>query len=663
MSSTPRSRGVYPTPPPLVSWMVRAIHHLLQDRFSCSGGLADPEIRLLDPAAGPLNFILPAWQLALDHDRVGGGKAAELLANHLLPHTHGIEILPDACRRGRQALREFLAPFLPFGPIEERLLVCGDALGGPAAGELIADGLPVLLCNPPWIGFTPHRGAWISTLLQGYELPGGRTDPGCYQVEGLPLGERNPKWIQDDCIKFLRLAQWIVERHGAGIIAFVINHNPLDAPTLRGFRFSLLQAFEEIWALDLHGNRRKGLRDPDDQNLCPGVRQGAAVLLLLKRPGLTRRIVRADLVGSRASKLEALAGDLASLPWKEIRPRAPLFLLAPSAEERIESEYLRGVAIPQIFHNHSSGVITGNDHLFTHTDRRSLEQSLLKAGRTDWLPHLTVFLARPFDLRYIVYLPQVLARPRLGIMRHLRMPNIALVVPRLQKSGAGALVTSWVTGHKVVSHYDINFLFPLYLYSEEGEPRSNLSLRLVDALGHQYGRPVGPEEIFSYTYALLQAPLYRGRYAVLLAHGFPRISFPQNLEAFEELATRGRELIRLHLFLDGHSASHTLPLAGDLTLPLAEPFYTAEGTVALHPRGLWLERIPPEVWGYRIGGYAVLAHWLHARRGRRLQPRDLQEISALVHALDLTLQIQDALDPLFRRAADDAFDIAVNSNA
>lgn len=656
-SSFPR-RGVYSTPPPLVSWVVRAVHQLLQDRFACAGGLADPAIRLLDPAAGPLNFILAAWRLALDHDHSRGGDAAKLLTNHLLPHTHGIEILPEACRLGRVKLREFLAPDLDSGRIERRLIVRGDALAGPIAGELVSGGLPVVLGNPPWIGFTPHPGAWIASLLHGYRLPDGRSDPGCYRVDGLPLGERNSKWLQDDYLKFLRLGQWIVDRHGEGIVAFVINHNALDAPTLRGFRFSLLRTFEEIWALDLQGNRRKGHGDPADQNMFPGVRQGAAVLLLLKRPGLSRRVVRADLSGSRAAKLDALAGDLASLAWKEIRPRRPLYLLAPSAEEQIEREYLRFTPVPLIFPHHSSGVITGDDALLTHVDRRSLEQRLLDTGRPEWLPHLTVFLARPFDLRYIVYLPGVLARARLDVMRHLRLPNIALVVPRLQKDGAGALVSSWVTGHKAASHYDTNFLFPLFLYSGEGKPHPNLSARLLVSLGDLYGRTPSPEEILAYVYAILQAPLYRRRYAILLAHAFPRIPFPRSLAAFEELVARGRVLIRLHLLLDDCAAGDTLHLDGDPTLPLAESTYYKDGTIVLNSRGLRLSRIPPEVWEFRVGGYAVLSCWLRARKGRVLEHRALRELSALVRSLGLTMQGQAALDPLVRGAADDVADRA-----
>jgi hypothetical protein len=179
-------------------------------------------------------------------------------------------------------------------------------------------------------------------------------------------------------------------------------------------------------------------------------------------------------------------------------------------------------------------------------------------------------------------------------------------------------------------------------------PLPNLSPQIVEALGRRYGRELDPEEILSYVYAVLQAPLYRSRYAALLAHGFPRISFPGSLKAFEALAIPGRELIRLHLFLGARTDRGYFPLAGDPTLPVTECTYTTEKAIVLNPRGLWLERIPPEVWEFRVCGYAVLSHWLRARRGRALQPRDLQEISALVQALGLTVQTQTALDPLLR---------------
>ena len=124
------------------------------------------------------------------------------------------------------------------------------------------------------------------------------------------MGERNSKWLNDDAVRFLRLAQWKIEQAGEGIAALVLPHTSLEAPTFRGLRGSLLKSFDEIYALDLHGNRRKGERGPagePDENVFSRVSQGAAIFLLVKKPGLQKRVLRSDLYGSRREKLAVLA--------------------------------------------------------------------------------------------------------------------------------------------------------------------------------------------------------------------------------------------------------------------------------------------------------------------------------------------------------------------
>jgi predicted helicase len=86
-------------------------------------------------------------------------------------------------------------------------------------------------------------------------------------------------------VKFLRLAQWTVDQAGQGIIGFVVPHTVLDAPTFSAVRRSLMVSFDEIYALDLHGNQRKREKAPDgsrDENLFSGVAQGVAILVLVK---------------------------------------------------------------------------------------------------------------------------------------------------------------------------------------------------------------------------------------------------------------------------------------------------------------------------------------------------------------------------------------------
>ena len=195
-----------------------------------------------------MNFLLAAWETALEEAGRVGLARERLLRDRLVPHSRGLEILPIPHRLGRLAVRRFLARHGCRPGEGERLPIeLADALAGPLA-ELPAGEtgvLPVVLGNPPYAGRSANRGAWITGLLHGYRLPDGREEPGYYRVDGRPLGERNPKWLQDDAVKFLRLAQWRVDQAGAGLVALVLNHNGLDAPTFRGLRASLLGTFDE----------------------------------------------------------------------------------------------------------------------------------------------------------------------------------------------------------------------------------------------------------------------------------------------------------------------------------------------------------------------------------------------------------------------------------
>jgi predicted helicase len=302
-----RRHGIYPTPPALVGYLVRSVHRLLQSRFGWSTGLADPRVRLLDPAAGAMPFLRAAWRLALEACWHQGGDPRELLAAHLLPHSLGVELLPDVHARGTAALRRVLAlygdPPAPEAPLP--FLLLGDSLAPTAPiRDFPAN---VILGNPPWRGRSGPGGEWMKQLLADY-----------FKVDGQPLRERNSKWLNDDAVRFLRLTQWKIEQSGEGIAALVLPHTGLDAPTFRGLRGALLDSFDEVYALDLHGNRRKRETSPDggaDENVFRGVLQGVALLVLVKRPGLVRRLLRADLYGVRRDKLRILGVVTISVPY------------------------------------------------------------------------------------------------------------------------------------------------------------------------------------------------------------------------------------------------------------------------------------------------------------------------------------------------------------
>jgi predicted helicase len=282
--------------------------------------------------------------------------------------------------------------------------------------------------------------------------------------------------------------------------------------------------------------------------------------------------------------------------------------------------------------------------------------------------HIQPILYRPFDVRYTFYTGKVNAfheRPRPEVMRHLlRGRNLALIVGRF---GAATGDDEWnivfVARHMV----DLNIfrrgggeVFPLYLYSEaEGQgnllgsgDRVNLSEEFRHALAHALGNdaPPAPESTLAYIYALLHSNAYRSRYAEFLRRDFPRIPLPPSREVFDQLAAYGQQLIQYHLL------EHP-----DLEVPRCKFYGEGDGRVervryddAQHQ--VWInstqyfEPVPPEVWAFRVGGYAVSEKWLADRKGRTLSLDERLTYQRVITALTETIRLQAAIDTVCKTA-------------
>jgi predicted helicase len=666
---TGKDRGVYATPRPLTRFVVRCVDSLLRSRLGLKGGLANRAVRLLDPAAGPMNFVLEAYRrAAAEHRRTHGGEGLEeFIQEHLIPHFQGLEILPGPWAEGQSELRRWVSRRNPEACPPRFPLFLADALASPGPSDRkgflereaeSADRLrleapfSVVLGNPPFRGRSANQGSWIRGLLRGYELEGGRTDEGYFALDGRPLGERNVKWLQDDYVKFLRLAQWIVDRNGEGIVGFVVNHNCLEAPTFRGLRRSLLRTFDQVFALDLHGNRRRRETGPagqPDENIFEGVAQGIAVLLLVKGgQEASKAIYRADLYGSRREKLRTLAGaSLQSLPWSRSEPGAPLYLFRSSDAQR-EREYRRGLALDEMFPVHSLGVVTGRDSRALAFQREDFEAGLTAPARRC----VTGFLFRPFDVRHVRYESGALERPRTAVMSHFqRGGNLGLLALRQGTQEKGAFVTRGIAGHKVVDSYAPNTVFPLFLTGAEGQVVPNLGRRAQESLAAVLEEPPGAEEVFGYAYAMLHDACYLFRFREPLRTGFPHIPLPESREGFLRRARLGRELASLHLLEDRRLAASPVRLDGDPRLPPMIDRTTliydeTAGRVRLNRRGLSFDGIAPEVWRYRVGSYQVLIRWLKARAGHNLSLSAIREFRWIAEAVRRSLEVQQRIQEI-----------------
>jgi len=316
-----------------------------------------------------------------------------------------------------------------------------------------------------------NKSDWISGLLRG-KLPDGGKTGNYYEVDGQPLGERNPKWLQDDYVKFIRFGQWRIERSGGGILAFITNHGYLDNPTFRGMRQSLMQTFTDIYILNLHGNAKKRETAPDggkDENVFD-IQQGVAIGIFVKQPDNNGsvKVYHADLWGTRAKKYEQLfEQDAAVTNWVQLNPQSPFYLFTPQNVDLLE-EYNRGLKVTDIFPTNSAGIVTARDHFTIHWTKDEIWQTIqdfvqlpVEEARTkynlrkdvrDWKVNLAQFdvtssgpekdrivqiLYRPFDSRYTYYTGQTrgfICMPRSEVMSHVLAgenlgPARAAVVP------------------------------------------------------------------------------------------------------------------------------------------------------------------------------------------------------------------------------------------
>ena len=567
--------------------------------------------------------------------------------------------------------------------------------------------LLVILGNPPYPqdSANPSRDnegrlTFIGNLIEDYR-----------QIDGQPLGEINSKVLQSDYVKFIRWAQWRIDKNGEGIVGYIVNNSFLDGPTFRGMRQSLLEGFNTIYLLNLHGSSRITEVVPEavkDENVFE-ISQGVCLLLCIKESDnpAPAKTYYADLWGSREEKYNTLSEtDVYSTEWCELQPISPYYLLVPQAIE-LRSEYELGWEITDIFQIDSVGIVTGRDKFTLHWTSEKLretvdgfvslsedearEQYQLPKDSQDWRihraqadlrnhpdadQHIASIHYRPLDTRWTYYTGQSSGfhgRPRPEIMGHMRRKNLALCVHRGIRSPVWqhALVADQISEKSYISNRSepTAHVFPLYLYpnpEELGistERALNFKLAFLTALSEALGLPqvaplhlsegVSPEEILAYIYAVLYSPTYRERYYEFLRYDFPRIPLPQDFEQFRTLAALGQRLIDCHLLKE--SRPEVAPTGRGVSVVHR---FEGEGDgviaqVRYADRRVWINPtqyftdVPVEVWEYEVGAYQVCEKWLKDRRGEVLSRAELQQYRAILVAVAETLRVMAEIDGVF----------------
>lgn len=509
-------RGVYATPQPVASYIVRSVHHLIQQHFSRPMGLADEQVGIVDPAMGTGTLLLAAAQ-HIHATLVAAGQADTWPADapRLLRRMAGIEVLREPYEIARQRVQHFLAETgCPDHATEQVRFLHANALSrnDPLTALLWGDerdeSLPtshvlVLLGNPPYLASSANKGMWETPVRQSY-----------YPNDA--IREQNPKLLLDDYVRFIRYGQWHIEQHGQGMLAFVTNHAYLDNPTFRGMRRSLLETFSDIFLLNLHGNIKRGDTAPDglpDDNVFE-IQQGVAIGLFVRRPAQAgpARVCYADLWGPRATpdghggKYAWLAAhDVTTTDWQVLHPQAPFSLFVPYETDTLP-EYETGWKVTDLFTTGASGIKTHRDHFVLDVDPAaltariadfrdlSLDDALVRERYNlhdtrdwklerkrrvlhqdeQWHTYTTRCLYRPFDWRTLYYHAAVVERGMFRVMRHmLAGPNLALVTVRqvAENTFTHAFVAdTLVACRTMLSNKGAGYVFPLYCYADV--PRS-----------------------------------------------------------------------------------------------------------------------------------------------------------------------------------------------
>ena len=692
-----KSKGVWYTPQPVVGFIVRAVDEILQKDFGLPEGLADysmierevaveqsrdkrtsdgmkhekrkfHRVQILDPATGTGTFLAEIVNQIYDRYRDNQGIWQQYVEQHLLPRLNGFEILMASyavahikldmllAETGYQhntdkRLHVYLTNSLEESNNEPRTLFAQWLSREATEANVIKRDYPVMVMigNPPYSGESQNKGKWVMSLMESYKKePGGKSQ----------LNERNPKWLNDDYVKFIRIAQDYIEKNGEGIIGFINPHGYLDNPTFRGMRWNLLKTFDKIYTIDLHGNSKKKETCPDgskDENVFD-IMQGVSINLFVKTGKKAKdelgKVYHKDLYGLRKNKYDFLdEATIESVGYKEIMPQAPMYFFVPK-DFGLQEEYDKGFVISDLFVQNSMGVTTGHDK----------ELVSFTPFNTDTN---TEYFYRPFDIMWLDYDTSKVVRPRETIMRNLQKDNIAICLIKINSSVDGlfkVFVTSGITDKTLLSSKDNTNVFPLYLYKEnmgKEERIVNFNKELYDSIAKglnylpcyddniliyptsEYSGVLYPQDLFDYIYAVLHSPSYRERYKEFLKIDFPRIPYPTDWEKFRDLVEKGEELRHLHLMEDlPHSTGVSFPIGGTMQVDC----YRCEQNRVYINSEQYFEGVPESAWNFFIGGYQPAQKWLKDRKGMTLSFEDVKHYQRIIYVLQQTERIMSEID-------------------
>lgn len=615
--------------------------------------------------------------------------------------------LDEHSKKQPERLNIFLTNSLDKTSPQQRFSFASFITSESRSAGRVKDDLPIMvvLGNPPYNEKSANDNDFIDDLMDTY-----RQEPGRKRIflrrkkEGKriykhTLEETNTKGLNNDYCKFIRLGQKFLEdNQDGGVMAYICANTFLDTRLFRGMRYQLLHEFDEMYIVNLHGSlkRQETSSDSPDEGIFD-ILVGVSINIFIKhkdhRPDRLARVFYKDLYPmKKAEKLDYLrTHSLEEIDFCEVTPEAPFYTLKPRGTD-IKEVYQQGFALKDLFpHGVCQGLKTGFDDLlvacsqeeakatcqhiaeldfneiaslyhFTGNPARlerkrakllSIKQ-VVPSGSTGRDKYVTSFAYRPFDTRWTYYHKKVLDRYRPEIAQNIwHRPNVTLC---LGQEGSANGNREWSLAYISTLPVDMNmiprggvYLFPLFVYDQEGGRHTNLSTDIVERIERQTGlhiqqptqeeREEGgflPLDVLDYIYAMLHSHHYRNTFHDCLQDDFPRIPYPTSAEQFMAMAALGERMRRLHLLEMEADEGERPPFRGDgdrvVSTRRFEDTGQGRGRVWINDQQCF-ENLPAVAWNTYVAGYQPLSRWLQDREGRRLSDEEIGHYQLMAAAL------------------------------
>lgn len=686
-----KRRGVYYTPESVVSYIVRSLSIVLKEHFDKPDGFAANSVTVLDPAAGTLTFLAEASKLAVQEfiAKYGEGGKERFIKEHILKNFYGFELMmaPYAIGHLKMALlleelgyklgederfKFYLTNTLEMEELEQTALPGMSSLAEESrlAGKVKKETpILVVLGNPPYSVSSYNHSKLIENIM------------GLYKED--IRGERNIQILSDDYAKFIRFCHWKLEQSGKGVIGLITKNTYLSTSAFKGMRKKLIEFFDEIYLLNLHGRLYERTPDGGKDGNVFDIRVGTAIILLIKnksKKSVYGKLYYSDCFGLQGQKYSFLnSNDITTTKWEEVALDSENFFFEKK-EFKNKDTYRSFIGLENVLLQSTSGITTHRDHFILANSyvelRNKLQAFLSSTSPLELLKQsyalndtdnfklqevkqsfseiveskFGVYFYKPFSSKIIYYDRMFIDRDRYNIMQHFLLgDNLGLVIKKRHKDReyhhvcvADALVDkNYLSGQ--------TYIFPLYLYPAEGdmfkERKPNLNPKVTKSLAEVYRKEPTPEEIFYYIYGILYSNIYRSKYAEFLKIDFPKVPFTRNYELFNTIGKYGSKLVDLHLMKAAELNNPIAKFQGSGDYQVKKPKYNEKEKRVYINDDQYFEGIEREVWEYQIGGYQVLDKWLNDRE--KLSLDDIKHYCQIATALEKTIEIQRDIDNIY----------------